>query len=105
MLGTEPSARMQCEPSTVRPSVSVTVTVSPCRSTEAIRDLDSTCMPRRVSTSSRTAAASASSPGSTRSREETRVTSMPRDRYAEANSAPVTPEPTTIRWLGTSSRS
>ena len=79
MLGTEPSARMQCEPSTVRPSVSVTVTVSPCRSTEAIRDFDSTFMPRRVSTSSRTAAASASSPGSTRSREETRVTSMPRD--------------------------
>ena len=104
-MGTEPSARMQCEPSTVRPSVSVTVTVSPCRSTEAIRDRDSTFMPRRVSTSSSTAAASASSPGSTRSREETRVTSMPRARYAEANSAPVTPEPTTTRWEGSSSRS
>ena len=48
MLGTEPSARMQCEPSTVRPSVSVTVTASPSRVTDSIRDLDSTFMPRRV---------------------------------------------------------
>ena len=29
VLGTEPSARMQCEASTVRPSVSATVTTSP----------------------------------------------------------------------------
>ena len=31
---------MQCEPSTVRPSVSVTVTVSPERVTDSIRDFD-----------------------------------------------------------------
>ena len=74
MLGTEPRARRQCEPSTVRPSVRVTVTTSPARVTDSIRDFDSTFMPRRVSTSSSTAAASASSPGSTRSRRETRVT-------------------------------
>ena len=100
MLGTEPSARMQWEPSTVRPSVSVTVTVSPSRVTDSIRDFESTFIPRRVSTSSSTAAASASSPGSTRSREETSVTWIPSERYAEANSAPVTPEPTTISSVG-----
>ncbi len=71
---------MQCEPSTVRPSVRVTVTVSPDRDTDSMRALDSTFMPRRTDTSSSTAAASASSPGSTRSREETRVTSMPSAR-------------------------
>ena len=80
MLGTEPSARMQWEPWTSCPSVSRTVTTSPSRVTDSIRDLDSTFMPRRVSTSSSTAAASASSPGSTRSREETSVTGMPRLR-------------------------
>ena len=58
----------------VRPSVSVTVTASPSRVTDSIRDFDSTFMPRRVRTSSSTPAASASSPGSTRSREETSVT-------------------------------
>ena len=31
---------MQCEPSTVRPSVRVTVTVSPSRVTDSIRDFD-----------------------------------------------------------------
>ncbi len=71
---------MQCEPVTVRPSVSVTVTVSPSRVTDCIRDWLSTSMPRRVATSSRTAEASASSPGSTRSRELTRVTGMPSAR-------------------------
>ena len=45
---------MQCEPSTVRPSVSVTVTTSPSRVTDSIRERDSTFMPRRVSTSSST---------------------------------------------------
>ena len=80
MLGTEPSARMQCEPCTVRPSVSVTVTTSPSRVTDSIRDFDSTVIPRRTETSSSTAEASASSPGSTRSRLETRVTGMPRAR-------------------------
>ena len=80
VLGTEPSARMQCEPSTVRPSVSVTVTTSPDRVTDSIRDLESTFIPRRVETSSSTADASASSPGSTRSRDDTRVTGMPSAR-------------------------
>ena len=45
--------------------------------TDSIRDLSSTSMPRRVKTSSRTLAASASSPGSTRSRLDTSVTSTP----------------------------
>ena len=39
MFGTEPTARMQWEPSTVRPSVSVTVTVPPSRRTDSIREL------------------------------------------------------------------
>ena len=77
VFGTDPSASRQCEPSTVRPSVSVTVTVSPARVTDCIRDFDSTVMPRRVKTSSSTSAASASSPGSTRSRLDTSVTSTP----------------------------
>ena len=59
-------------------------------------------MPRRANTSSSTCAASASSPGSTRSREETSTTSQPRASYALANSAPVTPEPTTISRSGSS---
>ena len=75
VLGTDPSARMQWEPVTVRPSVSVTVTASPSRVTDSMRDFERTSMPLRVSTSSSTWAASASSPGSTRSRLETRVTS------------------------------
>ncbi len=79
-MGTEPSARMQWEASTVRPSVSVTVTVSPSRVTDSIRERDSTVMPRRLETSSSTRDASASSPGSTRSRELTSVTGMPRAR-------------------------
>ena len=78
VFGMEPSASRQCEPVTVRPSVSVTVTSSPSRLTDSMRDLESTSMPRRVRTSSSTVAASASSPGSTRSREETSTTSMPR---------------------------
>ena len=54
VLGIEPSASRQCEAVTVRPSVSVTVTSSPSRVTDSIRDLESTSMPRRFSTSSRT---------------------------------------------------
>ena len=77
VFGTEPSASRQCEPSTVRPSVSVTVTVSPDRVTDCMRDFDSTVMPRRVKTPSSTSAASASSPGSTRSRLDTSVTWTP----------------------------
>ncbi len=79
-MGTEPSARMQWDPSTVRPSVRVTVTVSPERVTDSIRDLESTFMPRRFETSSSTIDASASSPGSTRSRDDTSVTGTPRAR-------------------------
>ena len=80
VLGIEPSARMQCEPVTSRPSVRRTVTTSPARVTDSMRDLPSTSMPRRIDTSSSTALASASSPGSTRSRELTRVTGMPSAR-------------------------
>ena len=56
------------------------VTVSPVRVTDSMRDFESTFMPRRVRTSSSTLAASASSPGSTRSRLDTSVTGMPRLR-------------------------
>lgn len=105
VLGIEPTASRQCEPETLRPSVSVTRTPSPSRSTEAARERDITVMPRRVKTSSSTWAASASSPGSTRSREETSTTSEPRASYALANSAPVTPDPTTISRSGSSGRS
>ena len=59
-------------------------------------------MPRRVKTSSMRVAASSSSPGSTRSRLDTRVTGEPSPLYALANSAPVTPEPTTIMCSGSS---
>ena len=96
---------MQCEAWTLRPSVRVTVTTSPSRVTDSMRDFDSTFMPRRFETSSSTIEASASSPGSTRSREETNVTGTPSAWYADANSAPVTPEPTTTRDSGRSSRS
>ena len=71
VFGIEPTAIRQCEPSTVRPSASVTTTPSPTRLTAGARDRDRTFMPRRRKTSSSTAAASASSPGSTRSRLET----------------------------------
>ena len=59
-----------------------------------------TVMPRVLNTSSSSWAASASSPGSTRSRLETSTTSAPSDVYAPANSAPVTPEPTTMSRFG-----
>ena len=39
VLGIEPSARMQWLPVTSRPSVSLTVTTSPERVTDSIRDL------------------------------------------------------------------
>lgn len=67
-------------PSTFVPSSSVTITPSPDRSTAAARDRDMTFMPRRRNTSWRTAAASASSVGRIRSREETSVTFEPSDR-------------------------
>ncbi len=104
VFGTDPTASRQCEPVTVRPSVRVTVTSSPCRVTDCARDFDSTVRPCRAKTSSSTWAASASSPGSTRSREDTSTTSPPRAWYALANSAPVTPDPTTISRSGSSVR-
>ncbi len=62
-------------------------------------------MPRLRNTRSIAMAASASSCGMTRSRLETSVTLTPMARYALANSAPVTPEPTTIRCSGRAGRS
>ena len=87
VLGTEPTANRQCEPVTVRPSVKVTVTSSASRVTDCARERDITVSPRRPNTSSRTCAASASSPGSTRSRDETSTTSDPSASYALANYA------------------
>jgi hypothetical protein len=75
------------------------------RSTEAARDWFRIVMPRSRNTRSMAIAASASSCGITRSRLETSVTRTPMARYALANSAPVTPEPMTIRWSGSSARS
>ena len=100
-----PTVSRQCEPRTARPSSRVTSTPSPVRLTAAARDRLSTVIPRRRNTSSTTIAASASSCGSTRSREDTRVTWEPSAWYALANSAPVTPEPTTISSGGSSGRS
>ena len=78
--GTEPTASSACDPMTSRPSSRRTSTPRSVRSTEAIRERPSTSMPRLVKTSSMTWAASGSSPGSTRSREETSTTSDPRPR-------------------------
>ena len=103
--GTEPTAISTCEPSTVRPSASSTTTPPSVRRTAAARELLRIVMPRARNTRSIAIAASASSCGMTRSRLETSVTSTPIARYALANSAPVTPEPTTIRCSGSSGRS
>ncbi|BCB79972.1 hypothetical protein Pflav_063820 [Phytohabitans flavus] len=105
MLGTDPTAISACDPVTTRPSASSTRTPSPSRRTAEARELPSTAMPRERNTSSITAAASASSCGMTRSRLDTSVTLTPIARYALANSAPVTPEPITMRWSGSSGRS
>jgi len=101
VLGSDPTAMRQWLPSTTRPSDSVATTPVLVALTESARDFESTVMPLRLKTSSITRAASASSPGSTWSREEIRVTFEPRAVYADANSAPVTPEPTTMRCSGT----
>ncbi len=77
VAGIMPTVSRQCDPVTVRPSVSVTTTPSPARFTPAARDLPSTVIPLRRNTPSITRAASASSCGSTRSREDTRVTCEP----------------------------
>ena len=73
-----PTVSRQCDPVTVRPSVSVTSTPSPVRCTPAALDRPSTVIPLRRNTPSITSAASASSCGSTRSREDTSVTCEPR---------------------------
>ena len=78
VFGTDPTAIRQWLPSTVRPSESVAITPSLVRLIESARDLESTVMPLRLKTSSITRAASASSPGSTWSRLEMRVTFEPR---------------------------
>ena len=76
-LGSMPTVSRQCDPRTVRPSVSVTTTRSPARLTAAARERPRTVIPRRRKTSSMTTAASMSSCGSTRSRDETSVTWEP----------------------------
>ena len=79
VLGTEPSASRQWEPDDLAAVLERHRDRGRRRGvTDAIRDLTSTVMPRRRKTSSSTSAASGSSPGSTRSRLLTRVTSMPR---------------------------
>lgn len=78
LFGMAPTAIRQCEPVMTRPSASVTSTRSPTRLADAARERAMTFIPRRRNTSSRTAAASGSSPGSTRSRLETSVTREPR---------------------------
>ncbi len=105
VLGTDPTATRQWLPATVPPSSSLTTTPSAVRLTLAARARLAIRMPRRVNTSSSRCAASASSLGMTRSRLETSVTWLPSARYAEANSAPVTPDPTTTRCSGSSGRS
>ncbi len=80
MFGTVPTVISACEPSTVRPSVSSTSTPFSVRVTLAARPRSAIRPPRAVKTCSTTAAASESSPGSTWSREETRVTGTPASR-------------------------
>ncbi len=77
VFGIAPTAIRQCVPVSTRPSERVTSTRSPTRLADSARERPTTFMPRRRKTSSRTAAASGSSPGSTRSREDTRVTREP----------------------------
>ena len=105
MLGTEPTVIRACEPSTSRPSDSVTRTPSAVATTLSARERGSMVTPRSVNTSSSVVAASGSSCGRTRSRLEISVTGTPSSAYAETNSAPVTPEPTTMRCSGSASRS
>ncbi|CPU64856.1 Uncharacterised protein [Mycobacteroides abscessus] len=102
--GIAPTAMSTCEPSTTRPSESVTRTPSAVRSADSARERDMTVMPRERNTPSSSSAASASSPGSTRSRLDTSTTSEPSALYAPANSAPVTPDPTTTSRSGSSER-
>ena len=77
VLAIEPTAISTCEPSTLRPSASSTTTPLPVRRTPAARERSITVMPLRRNTPSSTSAASASSVGSTRSRDDTSITSEP----------------------------
>ncbi len=77
VFGIEPTATRQWLPSSTRPSARVTSTLSPWRVTASARAWETTFRPLRLNTSSSTPAASASSPGRTRSREDTRVTLAP----------------------------
>jgi hypothetical protein len=97
VFGIEPTAISAWEPSTTWPSCRVTATPAAVRRTDAARELLRIVMPRARNTRSMAMAASGSSWGITRSRLDTNVTATPIARYAEANSAPVTPEPITIR--------
>ena len=106
VFGIEPTVIRAWEPMTSRPSEVTTRTPpSSVRSTRSQRAFFTTSTPRSSSTSSRASAASASSCGRIRSREATMVTFTPSSVNAETNSAPVTPEPTTTRCSGISSRS
>ena len=105
MFGTEPTVISAWLPSTVRPSSISTRTPFSDRRTAAARARLTISPPCSAKTCSITSAASESSPGSTRSRLDTSVTRTPISRYALANSAPVTPEPTTTRCSGSSPRS
>ena len=78
--GTPPRAISAWLPSISSPEVRVTTTPSAVRRAPAARERERTVTPRRAKASSSTSAASASVPGSTFSREETRVTSLPRAR-------------------------
>jgi hypothetical protein len=105
VFGIEPTAISACDPVTCRPSDSVTSTPSSVRLTWSARELFRIVMPRARNTRSIAMAASASSCGITLSRLDTSVTGTPIARYDEANSAPVTPEPMTIRCSGSAGRS
>ena len=80
VFGTIPTVIRQWLPSTFAPSSSVTTTPSPVAPPPAARDRDMTFIPRRRKTSCSTAAASASSVGIIRSRDETSVTFDPSAR-------------------------
>ena len=77
MLGTAPTVISAWLPRTSRPSSSATSTPSPSRVTDFARARRASTLPREENTSSITAAASASSLGSTRSRLDTSVTGTP----------------------------
>ncbi len=83
MFGTPPTATSAWEPSidgvSSAPSPErCTRTPVSVRSTDSARERETTLRPLPSKTFSSSSAASASSPGSTRSREETRVTLAPR---------------------------